>query len=1248
MATREEIILEVTLASEEARKNAARLEDQLKRLSTQRSRLNKELKELQAGEDRLVSVRADQTTQLAELIQQGRQETAEFTALQGAIQDTDTAFSSIRAEIDKVTLELTDNKATTSEAKRELRLLQREITGGSDSLEAQRTELIRLNREYDTFQIGVNGTAKDLKDLENQIAKLTTNILEQEKATGRAQRNVGNYGSAIKDAFAGSIPGVQQFTQVLAGPVGIITALTAGVGKLGVEFVKLSTDIAKTRKEVELLLGGNEGLGNIDEINSKVRATARTFNLEFNEVLAAANTTAREFGITIPEALQEINTGLALGANRNGDFLDQLREYPAQFREIGVSASQFIALSTRATQEGIFSDKAVDAVKEFSLRIRELTPAAEEALDRTGLSGRKLQEEIESGQKTVFEALQEVSDQINIVGLNSDEAATLVTDLFGGPGEDAGIRFLSTLGSTNLELDEMVAEVGRAAERQLELNDANESIERSFAALTGSSGDFFEEIRVGATVLVADFLQRAIVGIEDLVNGFVETYNQSLVLRSGLQAIVAVITTIIRFSALLRENFLDTFANVGEIIGALLRGEFSAIPDLVGEAFSDLGENFVEFGTDVGETWSGAFQEATEGQLEKIDLTSSLSGSGDSAESAGGRAGARYTQAFINSLNAEQLREEIESLNGVLAETANEETRTQIETNIRRLQNRLQKVSEGATDTDPRTQEERQKLVKLREELEREKQLRISALEGQREAILESTELTESQRLLIKQGFAREIVNVENEIAEREGVDEEELQREEARIQAKLSVIRQGSREEVELRRQLLRVQRDQSLQNDELLAEERIRIQAEYLAEVQTLENNSLQSRLEQELQALDLQEAAIMRSFLRREITEQEHSERLFALREERLETELEQLEQGTIERIKKEIELEELRIERKKTLEDEEKERKTLAEQEDEEREMRTREAINETVTATREATQLIIDSKEAEIRADVERMGISGEAAERIVQDRLEESRAVQAAKAINKAAAVVEVGISLQTQIQAIAETSAKIAKLFPPASVPLGIAYGIAKTALAIASARSSLQRITALEEGGPTGEVSQTASPGSLQIEGNRIQEAREPRTFLQRIRRATFEGRPVEKRRTFAKGGTINRPSLGLIGEKGTEYVIPQKVLQIPGVANIVQNQLEPLRRRAISGFAIGGPTIPSYTFANMPVLGLQDGGLSSFNSLRQVEQNLSVEALVNFEDTIRKLPNPVVFVEDVNTGQERHAEVRDSGDI
>lgn len=115
-----------------------------------------------------------------------------------------------------------------------------------DSLVRKRSELKKLTQQYD------QGSAAIRKNLNPQINKLTKEIGKAEQATGRHQRNVGNYKDAINGMpgpLGNATRGVQMFGKqllaLLANPIVlIIAAIVAAIYALGKAFS--STDAGAT------------------------------------------------------------------------------------------------------------------------------------------------------------------------------------------------------------------------------------------------------------------------------------------------------------------------------------------------------------------------------------------------------------------------------------------------------------------------------------------------------------------------------------------------------------------------------------------------------------------------------------------------------------------------------------------------------------------------------------------------------------------------------------------------------------------------------------------------------------------------------------------------------------------------------------------------------------------------------------------------------------------------------------------
>jgi TP901 family phage tail tape measure protein len=92
-----------------------------------------------------------------------------------------------------------------------------------------------------------------------------------------------------------------------------------------------------------------------------------------------------------------------------------------------------------------------------------------------------------------------------------------------------------------------------------------------------------------------------------------------------------------------------------------------------------------------------------------------------------------------------------------------------------------------------------------------------------------------------------------------------------------------------------------------------------------------------------------------------------------------------------------------------------------------------------------------------------------------------------------------------------------------------------------------------------------------------------------------------------TFANGGGVMKPRLGLIGEKGPEWVAPNWMLRDPATADVI-GALEAIRQNRTSAFADGGSTT-SAVKTNMAGLGVGSNGelVSMMKSMQQTNMML-----------------------------------------
>ena len=261
-------------------------------------------------------------------------------------------------------------------------------------------------------------------------------------------------------------------------------------------------------------LSGDE----LKHFRNELQATADTYGKEFDELLQVVNNVAQQFGITHDEALSKIQDGFQAGADANGQYLDSLKEFPAYFKEAGLNANQFIALIAQANSMGIVSNKALDTIKEANIRLREMSDTTSKSLKAIGLDATKIQQELANGTTTTFEVIQRVSEKLDSLPASSKVVGEAIANIFGGPGQDAGLQYLTTLHDISLNLDEVKEKTGEAAAMQEELLQARANLADAISGLFDMTDGTFEtvttKIKIGFINTVASLLK----GIKSIID----------------------------------------------------------------------------------------------------------------------------------------------------------------------------------------------------------------------------------------------------------------------------------------------------------------------------------------------------------------------------------------------------------------------------------------------------------------------------------------------------------------------------------------------------------------------------------------------------------------------------------------------------------------------------------------------------------------------------------------------------------
>lgn len=484
----------------------------------------------------------------------------------------------------------------------------------------------RLSAQYSLNKIYLNNMTKAERENTEEGRKLvaqTKEIYEEMKrlqeATGKYQLNVGNYteasdaiiaygdklketlglnsafgesllalgrgGAESKEVFTAIGDGAKALGKTLLGllsnPVFLAIAGIAAAGAAFKWWYDYNAGLVEATRLTQQFTGKSGD--DLKAFRNEVQAVADSFGADFRETLIATNALSQQFGISANEALQLVKDGFLSGADANGEFLDTLKEYPAYFKEAGISADQFVAIVAQTNKMGIFSDKGVDAIKEANLRLREMTTATAAALDGIGISSEQVQKDLQTGTKTTFDVIQDVSAKLAELPDNAATVGAAIADIFGGPGEDAGLQYLRTLKDISTNMDEVKGKAGILAQLQEEQLQSQIELQNALSGLFDATGGNFETLTTQAKVFVNQGLTAIIKGVIDIINYFIELYNESVLIRAIWNGIVAGFKA--TFDTL--GNLFGFFIDIVKATGTALKGAFTLDFDDVKKGLSD-------------------------------------------------------------------------------------------------------------------------------------------------------------------------------------------------------------------------------------------------------------------------------------------------------------------------------------------------------------------------------------------------------------------------------------------------------------------------------------------------------------------------------------------------------------------------------------------------------------------------------------------------------------------------------------
>lgn len=375
--------------------------------------------------------------------------------------------------------------------------MMKNVGKGTDAID-EMTDSVKLNAKdtkialknakdhYKNLEKSISDTEKELKELEK--TKKNGNwkeSMDAAKAFDKATEKVSKYRKALQGAEA-DVKDLTDQVDKFEAQAQKWTDLATGINQ-GIELIQKATDsldfavgIRKLATEAQRMtdLTGES----LDEFVSKASKISTVYVQDALDVARAANAMTKQVGGTYEENLALIEEGFKRGGNINGDFLDSLKEYQPFIKQLGLSQSEAIALIANAGKKGIYSDKAIDSIKEADLSLREMTKTQVDALAGIGMKPDEL-----IG-KTSFEAVKMISEKMK--GATSQARQTIIADIFKGAGEDAGGQFIQELSTMDLDLTNLPS-----------VQQAGEGIKGFFSDIKSWAGNVFGDVAIYAQEL---------------------------------------------------------------------------------------------------------------------------------------------------------------------------------------------------------------------------------------------------------------------------------------------------------------------------------------------------------------------------------------------------------------------------------------------------------------------------------------------------------------------------------------------------------------------------------------------------------------------------------------------------------------------------------------------------------------------------------------------------------------------------
>lgn len=527
---------------------------------------------------------------------------------------------------------LNTDAQSASEAAKQNEILAEAINQVNKHADGAKEKINQYNAKIKENERVIQSNQKASEGMVNTMAQMlgvNTRFGTSMQSLATSAANGGNMITGLTTkvkAFGSTLTGLLANPYVLAflGIAGVVAGF-----KWWYDYNKGLVEASRLTKYFTGLTGDS-----MKSVRDHVQAVADTFGKEFTPTLKAANSIAKNMGVSVDQAVDLLAKGFAAGGMNSEQFLSNLERYAPTFQKMGMSAEECVKTMARLDTAGVNSSRALTAMSKASLQLRTMNLGTSDSLKAIGIDATKMTKDIQTGSKTTAQALAEIAEKVKETGSNSREAAAVMKNLFGARGESAiGEGFLDFLAQSNQSMEELLGKEDSLQRLKLKEVEVEKELNDVVASLFDMTDGGFESATTKCKIWIKEGLIKAIKWVVDLINYFIDWYNESLVVRWAVNGIINAFRVGWETIKLVFNLMIDAIKAVGRslhALGDMIEGVLTIDPAKIAKGLGEMARNFKETWTEVGldaknaganiaNSFADAYEATMEGRQERIN-----------------------------------------------------------------------------------------------------------------------------------------------------------------------------------------------------------------------------------------------------------------------------------------------------------------------------------------------------------------------------------------------------------------------------------------------------------------------------------------------------------------------------------------------------------------------------------------------------------------------------------------------------